>query len=74
MLARKPFRFLDFLYFLARTFGIPFVEQVGKGGKFVALKAARIHIVHDGDKPHACFGIDDFGVRTDFDIVPAETG
>ncbi len=50
MLPRKPFRFLDFLYLFARAFWIPFVEKVGKGGKFVALKAARVHVVHDGDE------------------------
>ena len=43
------------------AFGIPFVEKVGKGGKFVALKAACVHVVHDGDEPHARFGVDDFG-------------
>ena len=74
MLARKPLCFFDFLYLFARAFRIPFVEQIGKGGKFVAFKTACIHIVHDGDKTHACFGVDDFGVRADLDIVPAETG
>ena len=72
MFARKPLRFLDFLYFFARAFGIPFVKKVGKGGKFIALKAASVHVVHDGDEPHARFGIDDFGVRADLNIIPAE--
>ena len=62
MFARKPLRFLDFLYFFARAFGIPLIKKVGKCGKFVALKAASVHIVHDGDKAHPCFGINDFGV------------
>ena len=51
---------------------IAFVKKVGKGGKFIALKAACVHVVHDGDKPHAGFRIDDFRVRADFNIVPAE--
>ena len=37
MFARKPLRFLDFLYFFARAFGIPLIKKVGKCGKFVAL-------------------------------------
>ena len=72
MFSCKPFRFLDFLHLFARAFWIPFVELVGKGGKFVALKTARVYVVHDGGEPHARFGVDDFGVRADLDIIPAE--
>lgn len=72
MFACKPLRFLNFLYLFARAFGIPFVKKVGKGGKFIALKAASVHVIHDGDEPHARFGIDDFGVRADLNIIPAE--
>ncbi len=45
MFARKSLCFLDFLHLSAGAFGIPFVKEVGKGGKFIALKAARVHIV-----------------------------
>ena len=72
MFARKPLRFLNFLYLFARAFGIPFVKKVGKGGKFIALKAASVHVVHDGDEPHARCGQDDFGDRADLDLIPCE--
>ena len=56
-------------YLLACIFCVPFVDNVQKGGKVAVLLVCAVNAIIDGDKPHALFHKQDFGVKAHFQII-----
>ena len=58
---------------LAGIPGIPLVHDIQERSELVLGRTVAVHIVIDGDKPHAFFRKEDLGVETDLKIIPADS-